>query len=133
MSNVFKRATATTAMAASVFGIMAVSAPQAIAGNNDDGNTAVQAGNHSAQAIGNSSSHGYMSPNMALVQGGLVNCFGLNKIPVNVPVGGLIGVGVGVQDILTDQVQQVCSPQAMQQTGDDPLAHTLSSVLSENG
>ncbi|WTW99670.1 rodlin [Streptomycetaceae bacterium NBC_01309] len=133
MANSFQRVSATAVMAASVFGLTAVGAPAAMAGGNDDGNTAVQAGNQSAQAIGNSSSHGFMSPNMAVVQGGVVNCFGLQKIPVNVPVGALIGVGVGVQDVLTDQVQQVCSPNAMQQTGDDPLAHVLSSVLSENG
>ena len=120
------------ALAASVLGLMAAGAPQAMAGGNDDGNTAVQAGNSSKQSIANSSSDGFMSPNMGLIQGGVVNCFGFQKLPVNVPVGG-VGAGIGVQDVLTDQVQQVCSPNAMQQTGDDPLAHVLSSVLSENG
>ncbi|WP_436771653.1 rodlin [Yinghuangia sp. YIM S09857] len=133
MANLLKRASATAAIATSLVGISAVAAPQALAGNNDDGNVALQAGNESKQSIANSSSSGYMSPNMALIQGGVINCFGMNKIPLQGVVGGAIGVGVGLQDILTDQVNQVCSPNAMQQTGDDPLAHVLSSVLSENG
>ncbi|NUU22900.1 MAG: RdlA protein [Streptomycetaceae bacterium] len=122
-----KRVTATTAMAASVLGILAAGAPQAMATGNTDG--VVQAENKSNQEIANSSSSGYMSPNMAVIQGGVINCFGLNKIPVQTPVG-VLGAGVGVQDILTDQVQQVCSPQAVQQTGDDPLAHVLENVLA---
>ncbi|HSA51212.1 MAG TPA: rodlin [Yinghuangia sp.] len=133
MSNVFKRATATTVMAASVFGVTAATAPQALAGSNDDGNTAVQAGNFSPQAIGNTTSSGVMSPNMALVQGGVLNCFDLQKVDVQVPIAALIGVNVPIQDVLTDQTSQVCSPNAIQQTGDDPLANVLSSVLSENG
>jgi hypothetical protein len=125
-----KRVAASTAMAASVFGIMAAGAPQALATGNLDGNNTLQADNSSNQAIANSSSSGYMSPNMALVQGGVINCFGLNKVPVQVPVGALIGVGVGVQDVLTDSANQVCSPQAVQQNGDDPLAHVLENVLA---
>ncbi|MEU8135408.1 rodlin [Streptodolium elevatio] len=132
MANLLQRVSASAAIATSVFGLTAVAAPQAVAGNNDDGNVALQAGNESAQAIANSSSNGYMSPNMAVIQGGVINCFGVNKIPLQGAVG-VLGAGVGVQDILTDQVSQVCSPNAMQQTGDDPLAHVLSSVLSENG
>ncbi|MCF2526006.1 rodlin [Yinghuangia soli] len=131
MTNALKRVSATTLMAASVLGLTAAGAPVAMAGG-QDGNNAVSYGNSSNQQIANTTSGGYMSPNMALVQGGVVNCFGLQKIPVNVPVG-VIGAGIGVQDVLTDQVNQYCSPNAVQQTGDDPLAHVLQSVISENG
>ncbi|WTW99641.1 rodlin [Streptomycetaceae bacterium NBC_01309] len=133
MANTLKRVSASAAIATSVFGLTAVAAPQAVAGNNDDGNVALQAGNESKQSIANSSSSGYMSPNMAIIQGGVINCLGVNKIPLQGAIGGGIGAGIGIQDVLTDQVNQVCSPNAMQQTGDDPLAHLLSSVLSENG
>ncbi|UGQ13151.1 RdlA protein [Yinghuangia sp. ASG 101] len=133
MSNVLKRATATTVMAASAFGVMAATAPQALAVGNNDGNASVQAGNVTPQAVGNTTSNGYMSPNMALVQGGVLNCFDLQKVDAQVPLAALIGVNVPVQDVLTDQTSQVCSPGAVQQNGDDPLANVLQNVLSANG
>lgn len=133
MSNVLKRATATTVMAASAFGVMAATAPQALAGSNDNGNTAVQAENVTPQAVGNTTSNGYMSPNMALVQGGVLNCFDLQKVDAQVPLAALIGANIPIQDVLTDQTSQVCSPGAVQQNGDDPLANVLGNVLSNNG
>ncbi|WP_405998847.1 rodlin [Streptomyces sp. NBC_00829] len=130
-----KKILATAAVTASMVGVGATMAPQAMAIGNDEGTTTVN-GNHAAQIYGNSSTHGNMSPQMALVQGSLNKpCIGL---PAKVNAQHLLGLAaIGVQDvpILSAPQNQQCVENSTQAKGDEPLSHILSNipVLSGNG
>ncbi|MFI2200861.1 rodlin [Streptomyces sp. NPDC020192] len=131
-----KKVLATAAVAASVVGASAAVASPALAIGNDTGTTS-SSGNGAAQAFGNSTTYGNMSPQMALIQGSLNKpCIGL---PAKLNLQGLVGVAaVGVlQDvpILSAPQNQQCTENSTQAKGDEPLSHILDdiSALSGNG
>ncbi|NEA61442.1 rodlin [Streptomyces sp. SID12488] len=130
-----KKLWASAAIAASVAGISATAAPQALAIANDGGTTSVS-GNGAEQEFGNSATFGDMSPQLSLVQGSLNKpCVGL---PAKLNVGSVVGVvPVALQDIpiLSAPQNQQCVENSTQAKGDEPLSHILSDipVLSGNG
>ncbi|MFB7495128.1 rodlin [Streptomyces sp. NPDC056161] len=130
-----KKVLASAAVAASVVGITATAAPQALAIGNDNGTTSAS-GNGAQQAFGNSATYGNMSPQMALIQGSLNKpCIGL---PAKANVGSVVGlVPIAVQDIpiLSSPQNQQCVENSTQAKGDEPLSHILDdiSALSGNG
>ncbi|WP_371527416.1 rodlin [Streptomyces sp. NBC_01283] len=126
---------ASAAVAASVAGISAGMAPQALAIGDDRGTTSLS-GNGAETAFGNSATKGNQSPQLTLVQGTLNKpCLG---IPVKANVQSILAlVNVGVQDIpvLSAPQNQQCTENSTQAKGDEPLSHILSDipVLSGNG
>ncbi|GGJ16844.1 rodlin [Streptomyces brasiliensis] len=130
-----KKLWATAAIAASVAGITATAAPQALAIGDDTGTTSAS-GTGASQEFGNSATFGDMSPQLSLVQGSLNKpCLGL---PAKVNAGSLVGVvPVSVQDIpvLSAPQNQQCVENSTQAKGDEPLSHILDdiSALSGNG
>ncbi|MBD9723288.1 rodlin [Streptomyces caniscabiei] len=123
---------ATAAVAASIAGLGAATAPQALA---DDGGTTSFSGNGASQAFGNSVTKGDMSPQLSLVQGSLNKpCIGL---PAKLNVGGIGAAGIALQDIpiLSAPQNQQCTENSTQAKGDEPLSHILSDIpiLSDNG
>ncbi|MEU4127873.1 rodlin [Streptomyces wuyuanensis] len=130
-----KKAMAAAAVTASVVGVSAAAAPQALAVGNDTGTTSAS-GVGASQVFGNSATYGNMSPQMALVQGSLNKpCVGL---PAKLNAGSLVGlVPVGVQDlnVLSNPQSQQCTENSTQAKGDEALSHILSDipVLSANG
>ncbi|MFK0017998.1 rodlin [Streptomyces sp. NPDC090798] len=132
----FKKAMAAAAVAASVVGVSAAAAPQALAIGDDNGTTSVS-GNGAKQAFGNSVTKGKMSPQLSLAQGTLNKlCVGL---PAKANVGSVVGVlvPVAVQDIpvLSAPQNQQCAENSTQAKGDEPLSHIADGipVLSGNG
>ena len=130
-----KKAMATAAVAASVVGVSAAGAPQALAIGNDSGVTTAN-GNHAAQIYGNQATYGDMSPQMALIQGSLNKpCIGL---PAKLNAQNVLGAAqIGLQDvpILSAPQNQQCTENSTQAKGDEPLSHILSDIpiLSDNG
>ncbi|MFF3662087.1 rodlin [Streptomyces olivochromogenes] len=130
-----KKLWATAAIAASIAGISATAAPQAMAIGDDGGTTSVS-GNGAEQSFGNSATFGDMSPQLSLVQGSLNKpCIGL---PAKLNLGGVAGaVPISVQDvpILSAPQNQQCVENSTQAKGDEPLSHILDQipVLSGNG
>ncbi|MFD6974357.1 rodlin [Streptomyces sp. NPDC059979] len=129
-----KKMMASAAVAASVVGIGAAMAPQAMAIGNDNGVSSVN-GNNSAQIYGNQATYGNMSPQMALIQGSFNKpCIAL---PAKANVQSLLALAnVGVQDIpvLSSPQNQQCTENSTQAKGDEALSHILSNipVLSGN-
>ncbi|MFE1315424.1 rodlin [Streptomyces sp. NPDC058755] len=130
-----KKAMAAAAVAASVIGVSAAVAPQALAIGNDTGTTA-QSGNQAQEAFGNSTTAGNMSPQATLVQSSL------NKLCVGLPAKAnaqsiLAAVNVGVQDIpvLSAPQNQQCAENSTQAKDDEPLSHIADdiAVLAGNG
>ncbi|KFF96552.1 rodlin [Streptomyces europaeiscabiei] len=124
-----KKAMAAVAVAASITGLAAAAAPQALA---DDGGTTSVSGNGASQAFGNSVTKGDMSPQLSLVQGSL------NKPCLGLPIKANVGAGLAaVQDvpILSAPQNQQCTENSTQAKGDEPLSHILSDIpiLSDNG
>ncbi len=118
------------AAAASVIGMTAAAAPQALAIGDDNG-PAVANGNGAVSSFGNSSTKGDMSPQLSLVEGSLNKpCLGVED--VNAAVVNL----VPVQDValLSDDLNQQCSDNSTQAKRDGALSHILEdlSVLSAN-
>ncbi|GAQ57078.1 MULTISPECIES: rodlin [Streptomyces] len=130
-----KKLWATAAVAASVAGIAAGAAPQALAIGDDSGTTSAS-GNGASQEFGNSATFGDMSPQLSLVQGSLNKpCIGL---PAKINAGSIVGlVPIAVQDInvLSAPQNQQCVENSTQAKGDEPLSHILDdiSALSGNG
>ncbi|WP_328742559.1 rodlin [Streptomyces caniferus] len=127
-----KKVLATTAVAASVVGISATVAPQAMAIGNRNGTSTVN-GNGAKSAFGNSTTVGKMSPQLELIQGSLNKpCLGLGKVGVQ-----LAAVLANVQDVnvLSSPQNQQCTENSTQAKGDEALSHILSDipVLSGNG
>ncbi|MFG2620479.1 rodlin [Streptomyces sp. NPDC048507] len=129
-----KKLVAGAAVAASVVGLGAAMAPQAMAIGNDNGINTVN-GNNSAQIYGNQATYGNMSPQMALIQGSLNKpCIAL---PAKANVQSVLAlVNVGVQDIpvLSSPQNQQCTENSTQAKGDEALSHILDNipVLSGN-
>ncbi|MER6322285.1 hypothetical protein HFP71_24385 [Streptomyces sp. ARC32] len=126
-----KKAMVAAAAAASVIGMSAAAAPQALAIGDDNG-PAVANGNGATSAFGNSATKGDMSPQLSLVEGTLNKpCLGVED--VNVAVINL----VPIQDInvLADDLNQQCADNSTQAKRDGALSHVLEdlSVLSANG
>ncbi|CAL9458264.1 MULTISPECIES: rodlin RdlA [Streptomyces] len=126
-----KKAMVAAAAAASVIGMSAAAAPQALAIGDDNG-PAVANGNGATSAFGNSATDGDMSPQLSLVEGTLNKpCLGVED--VNVAVINL----VPIQDInvLADDLNQQCADNSTQAKRDGALSHVLEdlSVLSANG
>ncbi|MDQ0683964.1 hypothetical protein QF032_002918 [Streptomyces achromogenes] len=130
-----KKLWASAALAASVAGLAAVSAPQALAIGDDSGTTSAS-GNGASSEFGNSATFGDMSPQLSLVQGSLNKpCIGL---PAKLNAGGIGAIaGVALQDIpiLSAPQNQQCVENSTQAKGDEPLSHILDdiSVLAGNG
>ncbi|AVZ75023.1 RdlA protein [Streptomyces lunaelactis] len=130
-----KKILTTVVVTASMVGVGASMAPQAMA-IGDDGGTTSTSGNNAMQSFGNSATNGDMSPQIGLVQGSLNKpCVGL---PAKGNLGSLVGVvPVGVQDVpvLSAPQTQQCAENSTQAKGDEPLSHILSNipVLSGNG
>ncbi|MEU9183263.1 rodlin [Streptomyces sp. NPDC048484] len=131
-----KKLMATAAIAASVAGLSAAVAPQALAIGNGDGVSTAN-GNGSAQTYGNQATKGKMSPQLSLVQGSLNKpCVGL---PAKANLASLVGVVpvTALQDVpvLSAPQNQQCTENSTQAKGDEPLSHLLASipVLSGNG
>jgi hypothetical protein len=132
---VLKKIFATAAVAASVAGISAAVAPQAMALGDSEGTTTAN-GNGASQYYGNTYTSGYMSPQFALIAGSLNKpCIAL---PAKANLGSLIGaVPISVQDlnVLSSPQNQQCTENSTQAKGDEPLSHILDNipVLSGNG
>ncbi|MEU6393369.1 rodlin [Streptomyces sp. NPDC046939] len=128
-----KKAVAAAVVTASLVGISAAAAPQALANGDDNGTTSFS-GNQASQAYGNSATYGNMSPQMALIQGSLNKpCIGL---PAKADIQNVVGlVNIGVQDILTSPQNQQCVENSTQTKGDEALSHILDDIpiLSSNG
>ncbi|MFD3311683.1 rodlin [Streptomyces sp. NPDC058694] len=130
-----KKAMAAAAVAASVVGVSAAAAPQALAIGNDGGVTTAN-GNHAEQAYGNAKTGGDLSPQASLVQGSLNKlCVGL---PAKVNLASLVGAApITVQDVnvLSAPQNQQCAENSTQAKGDEPLSHLVDNipVLSGNG
>ncbi|MFE6690695.1 rodlin [Streptomyces sp. NPDC057743] len=130
-----KKMMAAATIAASLVGISAAAAPEALAVGNQDGTSTVN-GNGSKSIYGNSTTHGKLSTQLGLVSGTLNDlCLG---IPIKADVQSLIAlVNVGVQDIpiLSAPQNQQCAENSTQAKGDEPLSHILDDipVLSANG
>ncbi|MFF4606066.1 rodlin [Streptomyces sp. NPDC001339] len=130
-----KKVLATTAVAASVVGISAAVAPQAMANGERHGTTTFN-GNASKSMYGNSATRGKMSPQLELVQGSLNQlCAALIGEKLN--VGSVFGmfVPVTVQDInvLSNPQVQQCVRNSTQTKGDEPLSHVLSNIPIKSG
>ncbi|MCX4990810.1 MULTISPECIES: rodlin [unclassified Streptomyces] len=130
-----KKLWATAAIAASIAGVSAAAAPQALAIGNDDGVTTVN-GNGAVQKYGNQATFGDQSPQLSLVQGSLNKpCVGL---PAKLNVQNIAGLAqIGLQDVpvLSAPQNQQCTENSTQAKGDEPLSHILDNipVLSGNG
>ncbi|MEU3990531.1 rodlin [Streptomyces platensis] len=122
-----KKVLATTAVAASVVGISATAAPQAMATGNDKGTSTVN-GNGATSAFGNSTTRGSMSPQLELIQGSL------NKLCLALPKVNLAAVAQDI-NILSSPQNQQCVENSSQAKGDEPLSHILDdiAVLAANG
>ncbi|WP_411106785.1 rodlin [Streptomyces sp. cmx-4-9] len=123
-----KKMMATAAVAASVVGMGAAMAPQAMAIGNDNGINTVN-GNGASQIYGNQATYGNMSPQMALIQGSFNKpCIAL---PAKANVQSVLAlVNVGVQDIpvLSSPQNQQCTENSTQAKGDEALSHILSNI-----
>ncbi|MGW7117070.1 rodlin, partial [Streptomyces xanthophaeus] len=123
-----KKMMASAAVAASVVGMGAAMAPQAMAIGNDNGINTVN-GNGASQIYGNQATYGNMSPQMALIQGSFNKpCIAL---PAKANVQSLLAlVNVGVQDIpvLSSPQNQQCTENSTQAKGDEALSHILSNI-----
>ncbi|UKY51842.1 rodlin [Streptomyces inhibens] len=116
------------AIAASLVGMTAAAAPQAMAIGNDHGTSTVN-GNGYKSIYGNSTTRGNLSTQLGLVQGSLNDlCLGLPKINV---------LAIVAQDInvLSSPQNQQCVENSSQAKGDEALSHILDdiAVLSGNG
>ncbi|WP_236243214.1 rodlin [Streptomyces sp. CC228A] len=122
-----KKALASAGVAAAVLG---AGAPMAAA--TGDHGVDTQNGNFASQHYGNTTTGGYMSPQIGLIQGSFNKpCVGL---PAQVDVQNILAlVNVGVQDILNDTQNQQCAENSTAVKGDSALSHILENVLSENG
>ncbi|REK87530.1 RdlA protein [Streptomyces inhibens] len=122
-----KKVLATTAVAASVVGISAMAAPQAMAVGNDNGTSTVN-GNGAVSAFGNSTTRGSMSPQLELIQGSL------NKLCLALPKINGAAVAQDI-NILSSPQNQQCAENSSQAKGDEALSHILDdiAVLSANG
>jgi hypothetical protein len=128
---VIKKILATAAVVISTVGV--TSAP-AMAIGNDRGERSAN-GNGSTQAYGNTTTGGYMSPQIGLIQGSFNKpCIGIpiKDVLVNVPVAA---VNIVLQDVLSQSQNVQCTENTSVHQGDAPLSHLLDHfpILSGNG
>ncbi len=104
-----KKFLATTAVAASIVGVSAMAAPQAMAVGDGRG-TSTANGNGAGQAFGNSDTITNVQNIVALIN-------------------------IGVQDILSSDQNQQCVENSTESQGDQALSHIIDKLplLSENG
>ncbi|AKA05205.1 RdlA protein [Streptomyces noursei ZPM] len=130
-----KKMMATAAIAASLVGISAAAAQEALAIGDQNGTSTVN-GNGTKSVYGNSKTHGKRSTQLGLLQGSLNDlCVGL---PAKGNVGSLIGgIPVTVQDInvLSSPQNQQCARNSTQAKGDEALSHIVDDIpiLAGNG
>ncbi|GFE15864.1 hypothetical protein Sgleb_39110 [Streptomyces glebosus] len=122
------------AVAASLVGISAAAAPQAMAIGDREGTRTVN-GNGTRSVFGNSATHGHLSTQLGLIQGSLNKpCLAVGKVVAQVIPGA---VPIALQDInvLSSSQNQQCTENSVQAKGDDPLSHILDGIpiLSGNG
>jgi hypothetical protein len=132
---VIKKVLAGAAVAASVIGMSAALAPQAMAIGDSHGATSAS-GNGSSQYYGNSATYGKMSPQIGLIQGSLNKpCIGLPQKVNTGSFGGLAPIAVQDLNVLSNPQNQQCVENSTQAKGDEPLSHLLDDipVLSGNG
>ncbi|MGW7251238.1 rodlin [Streptomyces decoyicus] len=125
-----KKMMAGAAIAASLVGMSAAAAPQAMAIGNDRGTSTVN-GNGAKSIYGNSTTAGQLSTQLGLVQGSLNDlCLGLPK--VNAALAGIVAQDVNV---LSSPQNQQCVENSTQAKGDEALSHIVDdlAVLSGNG
>ncbi|MFJ5803820.1 rodlin [Streptomyces decoyicus] len=125
-----KKMMAGAAIAASLVGMSAAAAPQAMAIGNDRGTSTVN-GNGVKSIYGNSTTSGQLSTQLGLVQGSLNDlCLGLPK--VNAALAGLVAQDINV---LSSPQNQQCVENSSQAKGDEALSHIVDdiAVLSGNG
>ncbi|GAA2666873.1 rodlin [Streptomyces aculeolatus] len=124
----------TAAVAVTMLGASAMAAPQALAAD-DTGDGPYANGNGSTQAYGNTQTGGYMSPNMALVNGSLNEpCIALPQAAKNVQ--NILGLAqIGVNEVLSQNQNQTCAKNSSADQGDAPLSHLLDDfpIISGNG
>ncbi|UED85907.1 rodlin [Streptomyces profundus] len=129
-----KKSLATVAVAASAVGMAGIAATPAMAA--DDSELTTINGNGASDRVGNTTTGGYMSPNMALINSSLNDvCLPIADIN-KLNVGSVVGlIPITVQDVLTSSNDQTCAENSTQVDGDDPLSHVLSDIpiLSWNG
>ncbi|MFI0154160.1 rodlin [Streptomyces lydicus] len=122
------------AVAASLVGISAAAAPQAMAIGDQEGTRTVN-GNGAKSVFGNSVTHGKLSTQLGLVQGSLNEpCLALGKVDAQILAGA---VPIALQDInvLSNPQNQQCVENSTQAKGDEPLSHIIDDIpiLSGNG
>ncbi|MEU8993234.1 rodlin [Streptomyces caniferus] len=126
-----KKVLATAAAAASIVGVAAAAAPAAMAIGNQHGTSSVN-GNGAREYFGNSTTYGYMSPQIGLIQGSLNKpCIAVEKLPIHaVGLGHLSDINV-----LSSPQNQQCTENSTQAKGDEALSHILDNIpiLSGNG
>ncbi|KWT62556.1 RdlA protein [Streptomyces albus subsp. albus] len=120
------------AVAASLVGISAAAAPQAMAVG-DGRDTGTANGNHSAQSFGNNRTEGDMSPSATLIGNSL------NKLCIGIPIQNVQNIvaliNIGVQDILSSDQNQQCVENSTESQQDQALSHLIDKLplLSQNG
>jgi hypothetical protein len=135
-----KKILSATTVAVAAVGAAAMTAPQAMADDDlatsDSANGTTNNGNGAMQQYGNQSTHGTMSPQMALIQGSFNKpCLDLLHDAEIPNIASLANVGLQDLPILSQKQQQVCTENSTQAEGDAPLSHVLEDVpiVGENG
>ncbi|MFG2529145.1 rodlin [Streptomyces sp. NPDC048516] len=126
-----KKMMAGAAVAASLIGMSAAAAPEAMAIGDQKGTTTVN-GNGAASVYGNSTTRGNLSTQLGLVQGSLNQlCLATNKTPVHL----LHVLHASDINILSNRQNQQCTQNSTQAKGDEPLSHIIDGIpfLSGNG
>ncbi|AEW93914.1 MULTISPECIES: rodlin [Streptomycetaceae] len=125
-----KKILATAAVVVSAVG--ATSAPAMAIGNGHGHGSNSANGNGSGQVYGNTTTGGYMSPQIGLVQGSLNKpCIGIPIKDIQVPILQI----VAIQDLLNQHQTVTCTENTNVSEGDAPLSHILDNIpiLSRNG
>ncbi|MFE0189378.1 rodlin [Streptomyces sp. NPDC059008] len=129
-----KKILAGVAVAASLIGISAAAAPQAMASDGHKGTRTVN-GNGGKSVYGNSTTRGKLSTQLGLVQGSLNDlCFALIGEKVN--FGSVFGAfPTTIQDInvLSNPQTQQCVRNSTQAKGDEAVSHILNDIPIASG
>ncbi|MET9290575.1 rodlin [Streptomyces sp. NPDC003077] len=119
-----KKLLATTAVAASVVGVSAAAAPQAMAIDTDLGPQSTN-GNATKETWANASTGDDMSPQLSLLEGVLNKpCIAWDDLNIG-SVVGLIPITVQDIEILSSEQHQTCVENSTEAKEDDVLANTL--------
>ncbi|AZS73351.1 RdlA protein [Streptomyces lydicus] len=128
-----KKMMAGAAVAASLIGISAAAAPEAMAIGDQKGTSTVN-GNGAASVYGNSTTRGDLSTQLGLVQGSLNQpCLGLGKL--NLQLAHVWSHLAQDINVLSNPQNQQCAQNSTQAKGDEPLSHIVNGIpiLSGNG